>query len=265
MENQIESEKTRKVRLKSGRMFPRRNLEEAISFIREVSHKCGTNNINMDVLKSAMGVIKRSEVFEKNFTSAKQYNLLEINKDNRVNLTALAKEILFPTSEQHARKAIHECFKAPSLFEEIIDNFKGTILPPTLPNILFKDYGIENAYKDDAFNNFYSSGKFAGLIDKENRLHSEISLEEKTDEPVIEKKENAPVTIETPQIVETRTYKEEESESDGQKFKLKFSNGKYAKLFIPNGFTERDLKKLISQIDVLKYDLEDKEELTLDL
>jgi len=256
---QESADATIKVKLPSrGRSYPRETLKKCIEFVDEIRKRCGAENISYDVLEKAMGVQKRSSTFEKRFAASRQFNLIDFNV-NKVSLTILAKSILFPVSEDAKRKALMDAFKSPPLYKEIIEKYNGVILPSSLPNILYLDFKLAEGAKEDAADIFITSGKYAGVINGENRLSTELLdfAASTTDNkgPAIEAIPD-PVSRQLPQ---KDTQPLQDFDDTGQSFTLKFSSGRYAKIFIPDGFTKKDLTKLIYQINVLRFDLDEQE------
>ncbi len=240
-----------------GRSYPRENLGACVIFVEDMINKCG-ESADYGVLQKAMGVQKRSAVFEKKFSSSRQFGLIEFNK-KRVHATTLAKSIIYPASDIDRANALIKAFKLPALYQEIIGKYNKVILPSTLANILYVDFHVAENAKDDAATIFIESAKYSAVLDKDNRLVVELKT---LAGEVVKEIDKINIQGDLPERDATSTmriYKGEVVQEEGQHFKLKFSNGQYAQIFIPDGFTKKDINKLLHQIDVLKFDLDEED------
>lgn len=178
MENEENKEKKQKMR---SRLYPRYDLEEAVSFIKVVN-KLGGKNVSTKAVAVESGKSVTNSTFIGRVSSAKQFGLLNQEK-GKISLTELGSEIIFPRDENNKESLLKRAFASSSFYKELINDFSGKTLPDqaTLSNRLFHDYKIEAGAKDKAARNFVHSAEYAGVIQNgilavyEDEEHSETS------------------------------------------------------------------------------------------
>ena len=163
MENEEQKQDNKATKMRS-KIYPRYDLEEAISLVSLVS-KLGRKNVSEKAVAAETGKSITNSGFIGRMSSAKQFALIS-KEGGKLSLTQLGNEIMFPQDEASKTDAIKRAFIMPTLYKELVDAFGGTKIPEynSLGNRLINDHGIEVGAKDVAAKNFISSAEYAGVI-----------------------------------------------------------------------------------------------------
>ncbi len=147
-----------------GRLYPRYNLEQSLEFA-ECVHKLGGTRVTLDMVAAQLGKSKDNSTFIGRTSSTRQFNLVTL-ENGRLSLSNIGQRIFYPTSQTDKQAAKQEAFCSPKLYQEIIENYRGKMLPDrtSLGNILKLDYNIQQNARDNAASNFIQSAELLGLI-----------------------------------------------------------------------------------------------------
>ncbi len=117
-----------------------------------------------------LGESEKSPTFSQRITSAKCFGLLEGH--GLYNLSETAKKFYFPTTDSSKAGALLEMLSSPDAFKELIRRFDGDRVPnkDILGNILHRELGVPESWKDRVAAFFYNSAQFVGVIDSQGFL-----------------------------------------------------------------------------------------------
>ena len=180
MENEEQKQDNKASKARS-KLYPRYDLEEAISFIKFVS-KLGRNNVSEKAVAAETGKSITNSSFIGRMSSAKQFALIS-KEGGKLSLTLLGNEIMFPQDEAGKTEAIKKAFMKPTLYRELVGAFGGAKIPEynSLGNRLINDHGIEVGAKDVAAKNFIKSAEYAGVIQNGILVVESDSIEQSSD------------------------------------------------------------------------------------
>lgn len=151
---------------KRSGIYPRYNLKYALDFA-EAVYKAGGENIPKRAVAVEINIPINSSGFLSRISSAKQFGLIETDKD-KLSVTQRAKRIFLKVSDEETNAALIEAFIEPPLYSRLVQTYLGKILPSkeTLGNILALEpsYGIQDNARILAATNFISSAEFVGAI-----------------------------------------------------------------------------------------------------
>ncbi len=162
MESTEQQKKTDKV--KRSKIYPRYNLEQALSFAR-TTDELGGDRVAKATIAGQINMPTNSSAFLGRVSCAKQFGLIEVD-DGKVSITPRTRRILNEVSPKNKGSALAEAFSEPALYSALIEKFSGRNLPSptTLANILMNDpeFGIEKNACVAAAAGFLQSAQFAG-------------------------------------------------------------------------------------------------------
>lgn len=222
----------------------------------------GTATIERSDAAQAMGYKPGSGAANSRVGSLTHFGLLTRNGAN-YHVSELARRIIEPQSEGEQREAIAEAAIEPSLYAELVTELDGNPLPPMLPNMLSRSYGVLNKIAQQVADRFKETLDFAGLLsggkvratlqrgtsDANTASPGSERLSERDDsgEPRPRPSGAAPLT-ETP---------------SSDTYQIPLTKGRRASLLLPRPLFDYDIERITSWIalmsDVLKEDPDDKE------
>lgn len=128
------------------------------------------SGVQKSVLAKHLGDSEKSGTFSQRITAAKCFGLIQGH--GAYSLTEIAKRYYFPTAEPDKSAALLEIFSSPPAFKELLRRFDGDKLPTRdiLGNILHRDMGVPESWRDRIAAFFANSAQFVGVIDSQGFL-----------------------------------------------------------------------------------------------
>lgn len=151
-------------KIERGTTSPKHTLEEAIGFLETLDKSYSNRAIGREGIAEALGHSPSSSVVAVKIGSLVHYGLLK-REGSTYRQSKLAREILFPTSDESRRVAIVQAARSPSLYRRIFADFGNKAMPSMLENILLRDYGVAKSNAADVVKTFKSTATFANLLD----------------------------------------------------------------------------------------------------
>jgi len=252
-------EKDKKQILRSA-AYPSITIEDAINFVAELKKSFPNTMFNRDDI---VAVLKRTTII-RDTAAAVQYALLEKTIGEGYKLSATAKIILNPISEQEKQESIIQCFNAPKLYIELVEKFKGHAIPgdQQLKAILNRHHNITEAAAGQAVEIFIENAKFSGLMN-DNRILLEsfptMAIETVVEEP--DKEENSEKALinessiveDSQPVVKSPLFLEEMN--DSITLKIHLTQKKFAQLVYPGDINEKDIQILTHYLEALALTL----------
>ena len=96
-------------------LYPMFSIKEIVDFINEIV-KIGGKRVSINTIASVLGFSVKTNSFRAKISTAKQFGLIR-GSNGAVELTELAKRIVYPVNELDTRRAIVESFYSQKLFE----------------------------------------------------------------------------------------------------------------------------------------------------
>jgi hypothetical protein len=161
----------------TGAKFPLLSLQNSLNVAEAVRDAGGANTeVPKSVIASHLGSSENSGAFLQRLGSARAFGLIEGRGAYR--LTDDAKRYFFPADEDERRRAQLAFLASPPVFNEIIKRFDGNKLPAPgmLANILHREYGVSNSWKDRVASSFVKAAQIVGAVDGQNFLRYGASL-----------------------------------------------------------------------------------------
>jgi hypothetical protein len=128
------------------------------------------SGIPKSLLAKHLNESEKSPTFSQRITSAKCFGLVEGH--GTYVLSETAKKFYFPTTDSSKTSALLEMLSAPDCFKELIRRFDGDRVPTKdiLGNILHRELGVPESWKDRVASFFFNSAQFVGVIDSQGFL-----------------------------------------------------------------------------------------------
>ncbi len=235
-----------------GASYPVIDLEKAVNLIDKILKAVGKANASkLDIAKAA-GYGGLNGKSRRVVAALGQYELITGAGDD-YKLSSLALDILFPESEQKRRDNIAFAAQSPSLFGQLIENYKGDTIPGLLPNILVNKYGINPKFGNEVAKIFRSTLEFASLVDGHGVINY-IAREESSkrdnniEDSVIEGSKK------TSEVVASDNFQpstSSQSSDDTNKIEIILREGVKARIYVPYNLNQEEKNKLKSMIDLL--------------
>lgn len=156
-----------KVTKAKSKEYPAVTLGAAIEFVEKFRDFPQSKPISYDVAADMCGVKASTKSFKYTLSAARQYGLISTSSGNTISFLEPAKRFVRPTEPESALKKLKiECFKAPKLYAELIDEYSGQSIPQqqTLENILVNQYGIVPAVAKGAAETFIKTATEIGAV-----------------------------------------------------------------------------------------------------
>jgi hypothetical protein len=231
--------------------YPYYSLKYCVHFAEMIKNIGGRKEAPISsVLKEMKVVGTTNKRYSYSVSSAEQFGLIE-RTENGLKVTDIVMVILFPTEgEQQKKAALKDCFKKPTLYNLLINQYDGMNLPDkdVLKN-QFLHHGIIENVVDSAVDSFIESAKYANVL-QENRLIVTTSDETTSSTGFSD------VQTPTPLLpVQTQSASPKLSENQGDdvsyhRFEFITSSGKKASVILPFDSTKKDIEKLKGLLDV---------------
>jgi len=142
--------------------YPAIPLGEAIEYSKKLIAAYPKSQFDRSAAAVSMGYATLSGASAPKIAALAHYGLLD-RKGNAYKNSDLAERILHYSTEEEKAEAILEAVKHPKLFESLIGEYSGRAIPPTLNNILVRQYKIGLKVADTVVQTFKESLEFAGL------------------------------------------------------------------------------------------------------
>lgn len=215
-------------------LYPVFSVNETLSFVQEIV-KIGGKKVSVETVATVIGMSVKTNSFKSKISTAKQFGLLR-GSGGAVELTDLAKRIVYTVSDDDKQKALTECFLSAPLYRKIAERYENQAVPPVdkLGNILLLEYGITKSAKDTAAGKFIESAEQIGILKNGIIfLDADENFESAPAQP-----ESAELNPDFPIQQSKAVSAQEES---GYRFTIPTLSGSMAHIFIPQDVTEKDL------------------------
>jgi hypothetical protein len=146
--------------------------------IAEAVKECGgaRNEVSKGVLAHHLGETEKAPGFGQRISAARSFGLIVGRSD--YTLTDIAKRIFFPINETDKSHAMLAALASPPTFGKIIARFDGDKLPKKeiVANVLHREYGLPESWKDRVATFFINSVQAVGAIDQQGILRYSVTL-----------------------------------------------------------------------------------------
>lgn len=229
----------RKSREKSA-LYPAITIQECHKFIEQIA-SLGGKSVSY---ASVLGVLGLSSPTTKSFLSkisaSKQYGFITTGSST-IQLTDIARRILYPSNgEEESKQLLIKAFGNPPLYAKLIERYKDKAVPPKkqLANVLLNEYRIIMQVKDNAAECFIESASYLNLL-QNGVLCFDVPDNMEKDAIDDEVQEQASYVLSNENTVNTdsKTVVKE----DGYNFEIPTLGKKTARVYIPDGVTEKDI------------------------
>lgn len=230
-------------------LYPSYTINESIELV-SVVNKIGGKLVALSRIADELKVSVSTNSFKAKISTCRQFGLLKIVSSSTMQLTDLAKKIVFPTSDHDKATAITQAFMSAPLYQKLCQRFENQALPSKerLSNILLQEYGITKAAKDVAAEEFLLSAEQVGILRNGVLLLEEESDCETTNETQVSK---IPETESNEQQSNARNDQTRTSISNGFRFEIPTLSGAVAQFIIPHEATIKDLNFIETYIKTM--------------
>jgi hypothetical protein len=161
--------------------YPLVSLANAIELAEAVRDAGGANaDVPKSVIASHLNSSEISGGFLQRIGSARSFGLIEGR--GAYHLSEEAKRYFYPAHEADKERAQLVFLGSPVTFNEIIKRFDGSRLPAPsmLANILHREFGVPESWKDRTASAFIKAAQMVGAIDAQNFLRYRARLHNMT-------------------------------------------------------------------------------------
>ncbi len=224
-----------------GRRTPTFPLNEAVGFLGIIQDSLGDGPFSREAIASALGYKAVSGSVTVKVGTLTHYGLLDRDV-SAYRISACAKNILFPQSEDERQIAICESAKKPNVFGELVRDFDGKGIPSLFSNVLIHRYGILPSVASEVDKVFRQTMEFAGLF-RNGVLHAEIQPATSSE---IGKKEPSPTDKE-----QCGTGGEKPLELKGDQYRIPLTGRRSAILSLPLPLDISDIDRITKWLDLM--------------
>lgn len=238
MEKLDKNDLAKKTKEKSA-LYPAVSISACIDFLKKID-SLGGKVVSYASILNVMGITSpTTKSFLYRISACKQYRFI-VTGGSTVQLTELAKRIIYPSTIGEDQKLLNEAFANPPLYAKLIERFQNKALPAKdqLANILMNDYRIIKQVKDNAAECFIESASYLGLLKNGVLCMDEESHGEGHE--FNNRSEENPQNVNSNESV-TPSKKIDPKSEDGYNFEIPTLGKKTARFYIPSGVTEKDL------------------------
>jgi len=139
------------------RPFPMNSLEEAMQIPRALKEYNGGNPWSPSNVAHAIGVGEKGNKFYYLTASSRDYGLTTgIRGSDKIELTNLGKQIVYPTSQSAEADSMGRAFFNVDLFKAVYEHYSGGQLPELkyLKNTLITEFQVSEEYVEDFYEVF---------------------------------------------------------------------------------------------------------------
>ncbi len=170
------SEKKVKARSKE---YPAITLGQAIEFVTKLKDYPVGKPISYDAAAKALNVSASTKSFTYAISAARQYGLVSTSAGGTLTFLSPANRLVRPTeSVQELTRLKVQCFTAPKLYGELINQYNGRSMPPVkiLENVLINSYGITTSAAQNAAQTFIDTADEVGAV-QNGVLNLDVNIE----------------------------------------------------------------------------------------
>ncbi len=152
-------------------VYPYTSLGPSLKIADAVKELGGARtSVSKSSLAALLKESDKSAAFLQRVSSAKAFGLIAGRSEYI--LTEASKRYYFPTSENEKSTALLVCLDTPTGFRELIRRYDGDKLPSReiLANILQREFGVPESWKERAAAFFENSAQLIGVIDADRFL-----------------------------------------------------------------------------------------------
>lgn len=249
-----QSDKDKKQILRSAQ-YPNITIEEAIAFVSQLRTAFVNSQFTLD---DAIAVLKKAGI-QREVGACVQYGLLDRQIGKGYKLAPKVNVIINFVTEDEKRNAIIECFKTPKLYIELIERFKGHVVPhdQQLKAILTRFHNITEDAAPKAGEIFVQNATFVGLLNTHRILSDSFTSESPSisiDVADTQELNTDTATSPTVEVKPTKPLLLEEM-NGSTNLKIHLSEKKIAHLIYPDNFNDRDIQILKLQLEALALTL----------
>jgi hypothetical protein len=167
MVNKVMNSEASEPALGSGSDFPKHSLKAAIRVASALEEKNSGNAMPPTDVAIAIGKSPGSSDYRMLLSSSIKYGLTTGSyNQSKVALTALARDILEPTSDEAKAKALSQAAFTPQIFGRIFDAYKSKKVPDPhfFQNALVRDFGVSRDQAARCAAIFQENVEFLGLV-----------------------------------------------------------------------------------------------------
>ncbi|MGB7928249.1 MAG: TIR domain-containing protein [Terriglobales bacterium] len=150
-----------------GAEFPKHSLKTALRVPLALEEKNSGNPMPPTDVAIAIAKSPGSSDFRMLLSSSIKYGLSTGSyNQSKVALTALARDIVAPTSDEDKNKALFQSAFIPPVFKSIFESYKGRKVPDMqfFQNALVRDFGVSRDQAARCATVFYENADYLGLI-----------------------------------------------------------------------------------------------------
>lgn len=142
---------------------PVHSLERCHKFLEMLYEQAGIGPFDRNTLAKALGHQAVSGPASSKIGAMVQFALLAKAK-GAYRVSDVGQKLISPVDIAERERAFVEVLSTPEMYGDLLQRYAGQPLPPLLPNILQREYGLDKKQAERAVDNFKESAEFAGLL-----------------------------------------------------------------------------------------------------
>lgn len=231
-------------------LYPGVTWNDALEFARNAEN-LSSKQISYNSLANFYNLNSfQTKSFQAKLSAAKQFGFITTG-DQVLQVTDMAKRLLYPTSEEEINRIKVKCFSSPPLYNKLIERFLNKALPTqgVLENILFNEHKIAKNAKEIAAICFLKSIEQLGFA-QAGVFKMEIPEISQDKQQSFSQTNGPHAEVYIPTAPKT-SVNEELNMKDYFKFELTLKNGKNALLYLPDNTEKEDAELIWDMLGVI--------------
>ncbi len=243
-----------KAKRERSKAYPGAPLEDCARYIALIKKGLGRGTHDRDSLAKAMGFSSVSGAVSPKIAALVHFGFLNRTGDG-YELSEESKSVTDAIDDQERMRAIRSAFSKPTLYQEILSKFEyDGMIPNQLATHLHRFHGITDTASTSAADIFIASGRFAGVIDQDNRILASSGAfpsDAVTVPPIVAKQDTSDAARSEPpaQTVPISTVP---ALANHQRFEFTITRGRTVVLVVPSELNAKDIKVIRKQIELLE-------------
>lgn len=247
-----------KAKRERSKAYPGAPLEDCVRYAAQIKKELGKGTHDRDSLAKAMGFETVSGAVSPKIAALVHFGILNRTQGG-YELSEDSKRITDHIDEAERSAAIREAFSKPTLYQEILDKFGvGGVIPGQLATHLHRFHGITAAASASAAEIFLQSGRFAGVIDQENRITTTGSYQPTAGRSGEVRSIQPPESV-SPSAPPSSVSSQQSPIPSGtivpataQRFEFAITQGRSVVLLVPSDLNPKDIMIIRKQIELLE-------------
>jgi hypothetical protein len=245
-----------------SKAYPGASLEACVSYVTQIKKNLGKGVHDRDSLAQAMGFEKANGAVNPKVAALVHFGFLD-RAEGGYQLSASSGKITDAINEEERKEELRVAFARPTLYQELLEKFsQERQIPVQLATHLHRFHGITDSASNQAAEIFVASGRFAGVLDIENRIiasgdsqgagAAKTDLRDETKAEIAKVQQSPGDPTEAARPNDNAKAPLPVTAAGTQRFEFSITGGRAAALTVPSVLNAKDIRIIRKQIELLE-------------